>query len=73
MAEIIKSMEMNQHSYGQKDSGPWKPIPIVLFPEFYYKIVTNEKAVPDLHYDNLPSIGIYIYICKYLDVNLVFR
>lgn len=25
-------------------------------------IVNKEKVVPDLHYDNLPNIGIYIYV-----------
>lgn len=31
------------------------------FPEFYYQII-NKEVVPDLHYDHLPSIDIYIYM-----------
>lgn len=49
---------MNQYLYGQWGSDPLKPIPFVLVPEFYYEVVNKEKVVPDLHYDNLPSIGI---------------
>lgn len=53
-----KSIKMNQYLYGQWGSDPLKPIPFVLVPEFYYEVVNKEKVVPDLHYDNLPSIGI---------------
>lgn len=48
-AEIMKSIEMNQHLYGQWSSDPWKPISFVLVPEFYYGIVNNKKDIPDLH------------------------
>lgn len=63
--EIIKSIKMNRHLYGQQSSDPWKPISFVLVSEFYYGIVHKEKAVHGLHYDNLPSAKIHIYISIY--------
>lgn len=32
-------------------------------------IVNKEKVVPDLHYDNLPNIGKYIYVYIYIYIN----
>lgn len=46
-AEVIKSIKMNQHLYEQYSSHSWKPIPLVLVPEFYYGTVNKEKAVPN--------------------------